>query len=108
MVSDSMIITKILLTLPSNLNHFASAWESLSEEQRTLANLTSRLTIEEARTRRKNQRKVRWRQKPVKGNITKAIGLDKEKDQGNVISVEKRTLFEGVQKQGSEAGQRRG
>lgn len=50
MVWDSMIITKILLTLPSNLNHFACAWESLSEEQRTLANLTSRLTIEEART----------------------------------------------------------
>lgn len=49
-VSDSIKITKILLILLPNLNHFANAWESLSEKQKTLANLMSRLTLKKART----------------------------------------------------------
>lgn len=48
-VSDSMIMTKILMTLPSSYQYFHTAWESTSQEQRTLSNLTARLTMEELR-----------------------------------------------------------
>ncbi|KMQ94008.1 copia protein [Lasius niger] len=48
-VSDNMIITKLLMTLPHSYNHFVSAWESAAQTERTLANLTSMLTIEEMR-----------------------------------------------------------
>jgi len=36
-ISDSMIIMKILMTLPNTMNHFVSAWETTN---RTLSNLT--------------------------------------------------------------------
>lgn len=39
-ISDSMIVTKILMTLPANYSHFVMAWDSTSREQRTLSNLT--------------------------------------------------------------------
>lgn len=48
-ISDDMLITKILLTLPAEYRHFISAWESLSEESRTITTLTSRLMVEECR-----------------------------------------------------------
>lgn len=48
-VSPSMIITKILMTLPPSFNHFYSAWESTAADQQTLSNLTSRLLMEESR-----------------------------------------------------------
>lgn len=48
-ISSSMIITKILMTLPSEYSHFNSAWESTAEENRTLDNLTTRLIMEESR-----------------------------------------------------------
>lgn len=48
-VSESMIITKILMTLPSDFSHFYTAWESTSTEQKTLDNLTARLMMEESR-----------------------------------------------------------
>lgn len=41
-ISDTMVITKVLTTLPSELNHFHSAWESTSEVDQTIDNLTSR------------------------------------------------------------------
>lgn len=41
-IPDSMIITKILMTLPASYSHFISAWESASGGERTLENLTSR------------------------------------------------------------------
>lgn len=44
-----MVITKILMTLPANYNHFHSAWESTSDEKKTLGHLRSRLMIEESR-----------------------------------------------------------
>lgn len=49
-MSESMTITKILMTLPPSYQHFVTAWESTSQEQRTLSNLTARLTMEELRT----------------------------------------------------------
>ncbi|XP_076299899.1 uncharacterized protein LOC143218553 [Lasioglossum baleicum] len=46
---DTMIMTKILLTLPSSYDHFVSAWESTPAAERTKTNLIARLTIEEFR-----------------------------------------------------------
>lgn len=48
-ISESMLMTKILMTLPSNYNHFHSAWESTIEKERTAENLRTRLMIEESR-----------------------------------------------------------
>lgn len=48
-ISDSMMITKILMTLPSSYNHFRSAWDSAAVDQKTVENLTSRLIMEETR-----------------------------------------------------------
>lgn len=48
-ISDSMLMTKILMTLPENLSHFQSAWESTAADQQTIENLTNRLMVEEAR-----------------------------------------------------------
>lgn len=48
-VSDNMIMTKILMTLPQGYAHFVSVWESTALAERTLANLTCRFTIEEMR-----------------------------------------------------------
>lgn len=45
-ILNSMIMTKILMTLPEKYNFF-SAWESTSDNERKLPNLMSRLTIEE-------------------------------------------------------------
>ncbi|XP_029662780.1 uncharacterized protein LOC115235257 [Formica exsecta] len=50
-VSDGMIMTKILMTLPPSYQHFNTAWESPTQEQRTLSNLTARLTVEELRNK---------------------------------------------------------
>lgn len=46
-ISEGMIMTKILMTLPTSYQHFSAAWDSTREEDKTLANLASRLTIEE-------------------------------------------------------------
>lgn len=40
---------QILVTLPSAYNHFHSAWESTSEENKTLEHLSNRLIMEETR-----------------------------------------------------------
>ena len=42
------------MTLPEEYNHFVSAWESTSAEEKTIDNLTARLIMEE--TRRKSQK----------------------------------------------------
>uniref|UniRef100_A0ABD2WS01 CCHC-type domain-containing protein n=1 Tax=Trichogramma kaykai TaxID=54128 RepID=A0ABD2WS01_9HYME len=48
-VSSSMMLTKIIMTLPKEYNHFVSAWESVTNERKTIENLTSRLIMEEVR-----------------------------------------------------------
>lgn len=48
-VSTTMLISKILMTLPPKFSHFHSAWESTSIENRTIENLTARLMVEENR-----------------------------------------------------------
>lgn len=48
-ISNDMMITRILMTLPAEFRHFVSAWESSTDDQRTLTNLTNRLLVEENR-----------------------------------------------------------
>lgn len=48
-ISESMLITKILMTLPDTYRHFYSAWDSMNSENRTLEKLTARLMVEETR-----------------------------------------------------------
>jgi len=48
-LDDNMIISKILVTLPDEYRHFASAWESTEMDSKTLENLTARLIAEEMR-----------------------------------------------------------
>lgn len=48
-IDDSTVITRILMTLPSEYKHFASAWDSTPASERSVMNLTSRLVIEESR-----------------------------------------------------------
>ena len=42
-------MTKIILGLSPTFDHFASAWESTPESERTRENLTSRLRTEKSR-----------------------------------------------------------
>lgn len=55
-IPNSMIITKVLMTLPDDLKHFQSAWESTAADKQTIENLTNRLMIEESRARLAQQR----------------------------------------------------
>lgn len=55
-ISDAMIMTKILMALPAEYNHFHSAWESTSAADQTMANMRARLMAEELRL--KSQGKV--------------------------------------------------
>lgn len=48
-ISNNMIMTKILMTIPPEFSHFVAAWESTSQAERTIENLTVRLTLEERR-----------------------------------------------------------
>lgn len=48
-IPDSMVVTKILMSLPPTYNHFHSAWESTAEANQTLEHLRTRLMIEEKR-----------------------------------------------------------
>lgn len=50
-ISDKMVITKILMSLPDIYKHFVSAWESVSVEKQTIDELKSRLLIEEQRVK---------------------------------------------------------
>jgi len=57
-IPDSMIITKVLMTLPSSYKHFISAWDSTRSDDRILANLVFRLTIEETCMKGVTERKI--------------------------------------------------
>ncbi|XP_046144129.1 uncharacterized protein LOC123988365 [Osmia bicornis bicornis] len=48
-ISDSMVISRILSTLPPVYHHFHSAWDSTESAKRTLENLMTRLMTEESR-----------------------------------------------------------
>lgn len=48
-IDDAMLMSKILAILPERFKHFACAWDSTAQDQKTLSNLTSRLLSEENR-----------------------------------------------------------
>lgn len=48
-IDDGMVITKVLMTLPTEFRHFSSAWESTAKTDQTLEKLQSRLINEEHR-----------------------------------------------------------
>lgn len=54
-ISEKMVMTKILMSLPDNLKHFVSAWESTDSNNQNLKELTSRLLIEEERIKGSEQ-----------------------------------------------------
>ncbi|XP_059055427.1 uncharacterized protein LOC131849376 [Achroia grisella] len=54
-VSDKLVITKILMTLPDEYRHFVSAWESAPDDKQTIDNLVARLLIEEERIKEKSE-----------------------------------------------------
>ncbi|KAF2888912.1 hypothetical protein ILUMI_17261, partial [Ignelater luminosus] len=49
-ISEKLIITKILTSLSTEYGYFISAWESMTENKRTLDILTARLMSESERT----------------------------------------------------------
>ena len=53
-ISDSLVISKILNSLPSKYSHFHSAWDSTYKKEQTLDNLTRRLLLEERRMKATN------------------------------------------------------
>lgn len=54
-ISEKLIITKILMSLPEEYKHFISAWESASDDKQTLDNLVARLLMEEERLKDKSE-----------------------------------------------------
>jgi hypothetical protein len=56
------------MTLPPTYKYFISAWESTSSDQRTLANLISRLTAEESRMSTENPENVAFASTKVNFN----------------------------------------
>ena len=57
-VTDNMLVSKILTSLPDNYKHFVSAWESTETTQRTLENLIARLTTEETRNKNSEEKEA--------------------------------------------------
>lgn len=48
-ITDQMLNSKILVTLPESYKSFVTAWESTTEDKKTIENLTSRPLLEEMR-----------------------------------------------------------
>lgn len=56
-IQDSMVISRILSTLPSTYQHFHSAWDSTEAAKKTIQNLMTRLITEEMRVEPNNSKK---------------------------------------------------
>lgn len=48
-ITDELLMTKILMTLPPKYANFQTAWDSVEQGKKTLKNLTERLCLEESR-----------------------------------------------------------
>lgn len=55
-ITDQMLMSKILVTLPASYKPFVTAWESTSEEGKTTENLISRLLLEEMRNQEQEEK----------------------------------------------------
>lgn len=53
-VSVQFVITKVLMALPTSLNYFVSAWESVEPARQNYDELISRLLVEEERLKSRN------------------------------------------------------
>ncbi|KAI8117871.1 Retrovirus-related Pol polyprotein from transposon TNT 1-94 [Lucilia cuprina] len=53
-INDTMVINKIISSLPASYSNFSTAWESTTAAERNLNNLTSRLLKEEIKLNEKN------------------------------------------------------
>ena len=53
-IDDTILIAKILSTLPEELKHFVSAWDSTEKSKKTVENLTARLIAEESKNSSKD------------------------------------------------------
>lgn len=68
-ISEKIVITKVLMSLPDAYKHFVSAWDSAPDDKQTLENLVARLLIEEERINEKEPQTERvfvaWRAKYI-------------------------------------------
>lgn len=79
-IPSSMLITRLLSTLPEKFNHFHSAWDSTETRKKTLDNLATRLLTEELRMQKRQKEaeeqtvslftKKTIRDEPSKGGLT--------------------------------------
>lgn len=53
-MSDKLIITKVLMSLPDKYSHFVSAWESVDPQKQNYDDLVARLLVEEERMQSKS------------------------------------------------------
>lgn len=92
-ISDKMLMTKILLTLPPNYDHFINAWESTTEAKRTKDNLISRLSLEELRQNRRHESREsalasnNYNSEIKDTEANQILKVLKEKDLASAISV---------------------
>lgn len=54
-LSDVQIMAKIIMSMPPSFRHFMSAWDSVPEADKTIADLTARLVKEETMTKLVNK-----------------------------------------------------
>jgi len=55
LISEEMVITRILTALPEEYQYFSCAWDSTRKEDRTLENLCARLTAEEQKAANRDE-----------------------------------------------------
>lgn len=79
-IDDSMLMSKLLVTLPEEYKYFSTAWESTPANERTLTNLIARLLNEEARHKTNNESEgaVAFKAKDLKFSKVKCYKCGKQ------------------------------
>lgn len=80
-IPTSVLIMRILSTLPSKFSHFHSAWDSTDGAKRTIENLTARFMAEELRMKGKDEPEettALLSKMNLTANATKKFGNSKE------------------------------
>ncbi|KAB0793564.1 hypothetical protein PPYR_13184 [Photinus pyralis] len=107
-LSEKMVITKILMSLPDNLKHFVSAWESTASDNQTLMELTSRLLIEEERLNKSestvalmtNKREIKCFSCGRHGHVQKYCRANRDESKGSTRQSTTRKTCNYCKKQG--------